>query len=113
MSSIVKTNNLPGSSAKIYFKDGIPSMFPTKGNEALVKKLSDVSLSLGFGEVKPGDPMTRGAGDVSYVAEFLDCMDGLGGWGAGEHAPGETTNIKALPNLVKRAAIYLYRLSHE
>ena len=113
MQKIVCSNTLQGSSAKIFFKDGIPSMFPTKGNMALVKKLSDVSKSLGYGEIKAGDPMLRGAGDVSYVAEYLDCMDGLGAWGAGEHAPGETTNIKALPLLAKRAAIYLYRLSHE
>ena len=113
MQKIVSSNTLQGSSAKIFFKDGIPSMFPTKGNMALVKKLSDVSKSLGYGEIKAGDPMLRGAGDVSYVAEYLDCMDGLGAWGAGEHAPGETTNIKALPLLAKRAAIYLYRLSHE
>ncbi len=113
MRKIISSNNLPGSSAKIFFKDGIPSMFPTKGNEALVKKLSLVSIALGYGEIKAGDPMMRGAGDVSYVAEYLDCMDGLGAWGAGEHAPGETTNIKALPLLAKRAAIYLYRLSHE
>lgn len=114
MRKIVTSNNLPGSSATIIFAEGgIPAMFPTKGNETLVKKLSEVSKALGYGEVKPGDPMSRGAGDISYIAEYLDCIDGLGAWGAGEHAPGETTNIKAFPLLAKRAAIYIYRLSHE
>jgi len=111
MQQIVSTNNLANSKATIVFREGIPSMFPTKGNLELVRKLSDVSLALGYGAVIPGDPMSRGAGDVSYIAEYLDCMDGLGSLGAGEHAPGETANLKMLPMLAKRAAIYLYRLS--
>jgi glutamate carboxypeptidase len=45
----------------IRFKDGIPSMPPTPGNNALVKKVSDISRALGYGVVKAGDPGSRGA----------------------------------------------------
>jgi glutamate carboxypeptidase len=77
----------------------------------LVKIVNEVSKSLGYGEVKAGDPGSRGAGDISYVAEYLDCLDGLGASGRGAHAPGETMNIKEYPKLIKRAAILLYRLT--
>lgn len=107
----IVAKNLPNSKATITFKDGIPSMPPTKGNEDLVKIVNEVSKSLGYGEVKAGDPGSRGAGDISYVAEYLDCLDGLGASGRGAHAPGETMNIKEYPKLIKRAAILLYRLT--
>jgi len=86
-------------------------MPPTPGNEALVKIVSDISLTLGFGEVKAGNPGSRGAGDISYVANYLDCLDGLGASGRGAHAPGETINLNEYPKLIKRTALILYRLS--
>ena len=107
----IVAQNLPGAKATISFKDGIPSMPPTPGNEALVKIVSDVSLSLGYGEVKPGNPGSRGAGDISYVADYLDCIDGLGVSGRGAHAPGETINLNEFPKLIKRAALVIYRLT--
>jgi len=107
----IVSKNLAGSKANIVFTDGIPSMPPTPGNEALVKIVSDISLSLGFGEVKAGNPGSRGAGDISYVANYLDCLDGLGASGRGAHAPGETINLNEYPKLIKRAALILYRLS--
>lgn len=107
----IVAENLPGATAKIFFKDGIPSMPPTPGNEALVKIVNDASIALGYGEVKAGDPGSRGAGDISYVAEYLDCLDGLGAPGRGAHAPGETINLKEYPKLIKRAAVLLYRLT--
>ena len=107
----IVSKNLAGSKSKIIFSDGIPSMPPTPGNEALVKVVSDISLLLGFGEVKAGNPGSRGAGDISYVANYLDCLDGLGASGKGAHAPGETINLNEYPKLIKRAALILYRLS--
>lgn len=97
--------------AEIAFKDGLPSMEPSEGNYALAKILNQVSLDMGFGEVKPGDPGSRGAGDISFVAEFMDCLDGLGASGSGAHAPGETINMKQYPDLIKRNTILLYRLT--
>ncbi|HET9744614.1 MAG TPA: M20/M25/M40 family metallo-hydrolase [Chitinophagaceae bacterium] len=110
MRKIVSTN-LANSKATITFKDGIPAMPPTAGNESLVKIVNEVSKSLGYGEVKAGDPGARGAGDISYVAKYLNCLDGLGASGRGAHAPGETMNIAEYPKLIKRAAILLYRLT--
>lgn len=107
----IVAKNLQGSKASIIFTDGIPSMPPTPGNEALVKVVSDISIALGFGEVKAGNPGSRGAGDISYVANYLDCLDGLGASGRGAHAPGETMNLNEYPKLIKRAALLIYRLS--
>ena len=107
----IVSNSLANSKATISFKDGIPAMPPTPGNEALVKVVNDVSKTLGYGEVKAGDPGARGAGDISYVAQYLDCLDGLGASGRGAHAPGETMNIAEYPRLIKRAALLLYRLT--
>jgi glutamate carboxypeptidase len=109
MSEIVK-NNLAQTSAQIKFSDGIPSMPPTEGNRAVMQVLNQVSLDLGLGEVKEGDPGSRGAGDISYVANYLDCLDGLGASGSGAHTPDETMNIKEFPALIKRNTLLLYRL---
>lgn len=107
----IVAKSLPGSKATISFQDGIPSMPPTPGNEALVKIVNDVSVSLGFGTVTASNPGSRGAGDISYVAAYLDCLDGLGASGRGAHAPGETINLNEYPKLIKRAALLIYRLT--
>jgi len=107
----IVANNLHQTNAEITFSDGIPSMEPTPGNYALAETLSLVSQDLGFGPVKPGDPGSRGAGDISFVASFMDSLDGLGVSGSGAHAPGETINMKQFPSLIKRNTILLYRLT--
>jgi glutamate carboxypeptidase len=107
----IVSSHLPGSNATIHFRDGIPSMPPTAGNSALVKVVSDVSLLLGYGKVNAGDPGSRGAGDISYVASYLDCLDGLGASGKGSHAPGEIIDLKEYPKLIKRAALVIYKLT--
>jgi glutamate carboxypeptidase len=103
--------HLPGTKATIQFQDGIPSMAPTKGNEALANLLSKTSEDMGLGKVVPGNPGSRGAGDISYVAAYADCLDGLGAAGKGAHAPGETLNSKLFPVLMKRATLFIYRLT--
>ena len=107
----IVTQNLPGTKATIQFKDGIPSMPPTPGNNSLVKILSNISKALGYGAVEAGNPGSRGAGDISYVAKYLDCLDGLGASGKGAHAPGEIINLNEYPKLIKRTALLLYRLT--
>jgi glutamate carboxypeptidase len=109
----IVASNLNGTTAEIEFKDGIPSMPPTEGNMALVKVLDGVSQEMGFGEVRAGDPGSRGAGDISYVAEFLDCIDGIGASGTGAHSPSETINMKEYPNLIKRSTLFVYRLLNQ
>ena len=110
MSAIV-ADNLAGTKATIKFADGIPSMAPTEGNDKLLEIISGVTKDMGFGATTAGDPGSRGAGDISYIAAYVDCIDGLGASGKGAHAPGETINLKELPFLIKRAALTIYRLS--
>jgi glutamate carboxypeptidase len=107
----IVAKNLHQTDAEITFSDGLPSMEPTPGNYALAETLSQVSQDLGYGPVKPGDPGSRGAGDISFVASFMDSLDGLGASGSGAHAPGETINMKQFPALIKRNTILLYRLT--
>jgi glutamate carboxypeptidase len=104
-------NSLAGTKATIHFEDGIPSMAPTEGNNKVLEIINGVTKDMGVGPTTAGDPGARGAGDISYVAQYLDCIDGLGASGKGAHAPGETINLKELPSLIKRAALTIYRLS--
>lgn len=110
MKEIVSAS-LNKTKAEITFQDGIPAMEPTPENGKLLEVLNKVSLDLGFGEVKAGDPGSRGAGDISYIAKYVACLDGLGASGKGAHAPGETMNIKEFPKLVQRTALLIYRLT--
>ena len=110
MRSIV-SQHLEGTSASIRFRDGIPSMPPTAGNDSLVAVLNNISLALGYGAVVAGDPGARGAGDISYIAAYLNCLDGLGASGKGAHAPGEVIDLAMYPKLVTRTALLIYRLT--
>ena len=85
-------------------------MRPTEGNSKLLKQLSEVSISLNQGEVFPYDPGKRGAADVSFVADYVDALDGLGTMGEGAHTPQETVNLKTMASLTSRTAIFIYRL---
>lgn len=108
----IVAENLNGSSAEISFQDGIPAMEPTAGNDKVLQTISQVTQSMGLGSTKAGDPGSRGAGDISYVAQYLNCIDGLGASGRGAHAPGETINLKEFPFLIQRAALTIYRLTN-
>jgi glutamate carboxypeptidase len=112
MKAIVK-ESLPQTSSEIIFTDGIPSMPPTDGNMNVLQALNQVSLDLGQGQVKPYDPGLRGAGDISFIAQYLDCLDGLGAIGGGAHAPNEYINLKTLKDIEKRVALLVYRLTNE
>lgn len=102
--------NLPKTSATITFVDGMPSMEPTDGNRALLATLDQVSRDLGTGPIVAHDPSKRGAGDISFVATLVSGLDGLGGMGAQEHAPGEYTDLEEMAALTKRAALLLNRV---
>jgi glutamate carboxypeptidase len=102
--------SLPGTHSTIRFSDGLPSMEPTPGNLGLVEEVSKVTIDMGLGATTAGDPGTRGAGDISDIAKYLDCLDGLGASGSGAHKAGETINLKEYPLLIQRAAVLLYRL---
>jgi glutamate carboxypeptidase len=103
--------NLPRTSARLVFDDGYPAMPPTDGNKKLLETYSKVSVDLGLGAVKPYDPAKRGAGDISFVAKYLDCLDGIGAMGGGAHSPDEYIDLRTLDKQIKRAALMIYRLT--
>lgn len=109
MREIVK-NNHPGTSASITFSDSYPAMKPTDGNMALLKVLDRVSTDLGYGEVQAYDPGRRGAADISFIAEYVNGLDGLGVTGGGAHSPSETINLRTITPLTERAALLIHRL---
>jgi glutamate carboxypeptidase len=108
---VIVDNSLAGTKATIHFEDGIPSMAPTEGNNQVLSVINSISMDMGAGATVAGDPGSRGAGDISYIAAYVDCIDGLGALGRGAHAPGETIHLNQLPFLIKRAALTIYRLS--
>lgn len=107
----IVAQSLAGTRAEITFTDGLPGMAPTPGNQKLAALADQASRDLGYGPVTTSDPASRGAGDISYVAQYLDCLDGLGASGKGAHAAGETINTNDFPKLVERAALMIYRLT--
>jgi len=109
----VVARNLPRTEAKIEFKDGYPSMSPTAGNQRLQLLLSDVNKDLGRGEMPSLDPSKRGAADISFVAPYTDALAGMGALGEGGHTPNETLELDTMALAIKRAAIFVYRLSQE
>lgn len=112
MNAIV-AKSLNGATAKIQFFDGNPAMPPTPGNYALLSVLDSVTVDLGQGHTEALDPGLRGGGDISYVAEYADGIDGIGVDGRGAHSPEETVNLNSLPRSTERAAVFINRLTHK
>lgn len=110
----IVARHLPGTSAEISFDEGgYPPMAPTAGNKQLLDRLNVVNRDLGLAEMPVLDPLKRGAGDISFVAEDVDGLIGLGTAGEGSHAPGEFIYLDSLDRQAKRAAILMTRLSRE
>jgi glutamate carboxypeptidase len=101
----------PATDAKIEFGEGYPAMAPTAGNKALLAALNGVNRDLGLAEMAPLDPLKRGAGDISFVAADVDSLAGLGTLSSGDHAPGETVDLRSIRRQAKRAAILISRLA--
>ncbi len=102
----------PKTKASISFDPGsYPAMAPTDGNKALLADLNAVNRDLGLAEQSALDPLKRGAGDISFVANDVDGLVGLGVYSKGDHAPGETVDLDSIKRQAKRAAILMTRLS--
>lgn len=108
----IVAQHLPGTSAKITFEEGNPAMPPTPGNYRLLGTVDSVSRALGQGPVEALDPGRRGAGDISFVSDYVDALDGLGVIGMRSHTPDERVNLKSIVPATERAAILIYRLTH-
>ena len=109
----IVADHLPSTNATITFTDSYPAMGPTEENKALLKKLSEVSEALGFGEVEGYDPGRRGAADISFVADYVPGLDGLGSMGKGAHTPQETVDLVTFNALIQRTAVFIYRLTQD
>ncbi|MCE3262924.1 MAG: peptidase [Pseudoduganella sp.] len=107
----IAAQNLPGTSAEIRFQDGYPPMAPTAGNLKVLELYSQASADAGLGPIAALPPGLRGAGDVQFVAPYVDSLDGLGAVGRGAHAPGEDLDVKSIEQGAIRTAILLYRLT--
>ena len=104
-------DHLPGTGAALEFDEGYPAMAPTDGNRALLARLNEINAALGLEAMAELDPLQRGAGDISFVAEKVDCLVGFGAVGQGSHAPGETVDLSSIDRQLKRTALLIERLS--
>jgi glutamate carboxypeptidase len=104
--------HLPKTSATITFSEGYPAMARTPVGEKLLAQWNDASTALGLGPVAEAGPMTRGAGDISFVAPIIPGLVGVGILGEGAHAAGETAWLDSLPRQAKRNAVLMERLTH-
>lgn len=107
----IVAHHLPGTSATISFEDGNPAMPPTRGNYALLATLDSVSRALGQGPIEPLDPGERGAGDISFISDHVDALDGLGVIGFASHSPDERVDLRSIGPATARAAVLIYRLT--
>jgi glutamate carboxypeptidase len=107
----VARNNLPRTSAVLKFDERYPAMAPTPANYALLAQLDQASRDLGLGAITAFDPRARGAGDIAFVSPPLPGLDGLGLDGPGQHTTHEAADLKQAPELVKRAAVLIHRLT--
>jgi glutamate carboxypeptidase len=107
----IVAHHLPKTAATIAFGEGYPAMPPTAQSRALLGILNQANASLGFKPMPELDPMKRGAGDISFVADIIPGLAGIGATGEGAHAPGETIDLSTQPINTKRDALLMYRLS--
>jgi glutamate carboxypeptidase len=107
----IVAKHLKGTSAEIEFKEGYPSMPATDANKALLGELNEVNRALGADVMEPYDPSRRGAGDLSFVAPYVASISGLGAYGSGGHAPGETIELKSQTPQARRVALFIYKLT--
>jgi glutamate carboxypeptidase len=112
MQAIV-AQHLPKTDAKITFDEGYPAMAVTPAGRELFRQWSEISVALGLGPVIEGGPMTRGAGDIAFVASYVAGLVGVGIIGEGAHAEGETAFLDSLASQAKRNALLMERLSNQ
>jgi glutamate carboxypeptidase len=105
--------HLPETDAKIRFDEGYPAMAATPAGRELLRQWNEASLALGLGPVEEGGVMTRGAGDIAFVASYVAGLVGTGMLGEGYHAEGEKGYLDSMAPQAKRDAVLMERLSQE
>jgi len=107
----IVSRHLPRTGATLEIEENYPPMAPTAGNRALLARLNAINRDLDLPEMAEQDPLSRGAGDISFVAADVDGLVGLGAAGDGAHADGEYIELDSLPRQARRAALLMHRLS--
>jgi glutamate carboxypeptidase len=108
----IVAQHLPKTDATLAFTESYPAMAETPESRQLARQWSDISVALGLGPVAEAGVMTRGAGDIAFVAPYVPGLVGVGLIGAGMHAEGETGQLDSLPRQAKRNAVLMERLIH-
>jgi glutamate carboxypeptidase len=103
--------HLPQADAKISFSEGYPAMAATAAGRELMEQWSAISVALGLGPVGESGVMTRGAGDIAFVAPYVAGLVGVGMLGEGYHAEGEKGYLDSMAPQAKRNAVLMERLS--
>jgi glutamate carboxypeptidase len=105
--------HLSQTEAKIDFDEGYPAMAATPAGRELMRQWNEASAALGLGPVAEGGVMTRGAGDIAFVAPYDAGLVGVGMLGEGYHAEGEKGYLDSLAPQAKRNAVLMERLIRE
>ncbi len=111
MRAIVASGHLPRTTATIRIEEHYPAMAPTAGNRALLAQLNAVNHDLGWPALAEADPLSRGAGDIAFVAADVDGLVGMGISGGDAHAAGESVDLDSIPRQATRAALLMLRLA--
>ena len=109
----IASQHLADTNSELAFSESYPAMPPTAGNRRLLAALNDINSALGLERMAELDPLRRGAGDISFVADRVDGLVGFGGVGQGSHAPGETVDLTSFDRQIKRAALLIAHLSQQ
>jgi glutamate carboxypeptidase len=109
----VASQHLPQTTAKITFRDAYPPMAPTDANRRLAEQLNQINRDAGYPAMQLLDPLRRGAADISFVAEHVDGLSGLGAEGSGGHTERESVSLESFPRQISRAALLIYRLTSQ
>jgi glutamate carboxypeptidase len=107
----IVAQSLPGASATITFRDSYPPMAVTPGNLKVLELYSQASQDAGLGAIEAVPATARGAGDIQFIAPYVDSLDGLGASGSGAHSPNETLELASIERAAIRTAILIYRLT--
>ncbi len=103
--------SLPGTSASISFEESYPPMAVTPGNLKVLELYSRASNDAGLGAIAAVPAGLRGAGDIQFVAPYVDSLDGIGATGSGAHSPSEDLELASIERAAIRTAIFIYRLT--
>jgi glutamate carboxypeptidase len=107
----IVSRHLALASARLSFEgDAYPAMEPTPANHALFEQLQAANADLKLPPLIEGDPIERGAGDISFIARYLPGLAGLGVAGDNTHAVGETAELSSIDVQAARAALFIARL---